>query len=157
MDNDINSDRLICSFSGKYFFLSNFYPVEMDYHGIPYSSSEAAFQAQKTTDLELRKIFSKLSAAESKRLGREIHMRPDWEQIKVEVMADIVHKKFEIPEMRKYLLSTGDTPLREGNWWGDKIWGTTTIGQGTNYLGKILMEERRQIREGEIYHYVPIH
>jgi hypothetical protein len=58
-------------------------------------------------------------------------------------MTDIVKAKFEIPEMRKLLESTGDMPLVEGNMWGDKYWGVCLKkGVGQNNLGIILMNER---------------
>lgn len=34
-------------FREEYEFLSNFYPAKMEYQGISYYSSEAAYQAQK--------------------------------------------------------------------------------------------------------------
>lgn len=43
---------MICSFRDEDFFLSNFYPVEIKLDGIVYPNAEAAFQAQKTLDVE---------------------------------------------------------------------------------------------------------
>lgn len=51
---------MIDSFRDEYFFLSNFYPVEIKLDGIVYPNAEAAFQAQKTLDVEERRKFSML-------------------------------------------------------------------------------------------------
>ena len=40
--------NVISSFTGKYAFLSNFYPAPVTYMGQTYANNEAAFQAQKT-------------------------------------------------------------------------------------------------------------
>jgi hypothetical protein len=92
-----------------------------------------------------------LSPGDAKRLGRKVFLRPDWEQVKRQVMADIVEAKFTQKEdLREKLLATGDAYLEEGNDWGDRIWGTVN-GQGANMLGIILMETRKKLREKERY------
>lgn len=40
--------KVINSFDGKYYFLSNFFQSPVEYEGLIYQSSEAAFQAAKT-------------------------------------------------------------------------------------------------------------
>ena len=82
-------------FKGQYFFLSNFYPSFVTYNGLDYLSSEAAYQAQKTLDENTRIKFTKMTASASKRRGRLINIRNDWEQIKFNIMADIVYNKFK--------------------------------------------------------------
>lgn len=65
-------------------------------------------------------------------------------------MRDLVQDKFaEHPRLAQLLLDTGDALLIEGNNWGDSFWGVTRNGDGdgANYLGKILMEIRRGLRE----------
>lgn len=46
------------------------------------------------------------------------------------------------------LLKTGDAVLIEGNNWGDKIWGQVD-GIGENYLRKILMKIREELKINE--------
>ena len=41
----------ITRFRDEYFFLSNFYPHELKFHGMTFLNSEAAFQAMKTQDI----------------------------------------------------------------------------------------------------------
>lgn len=135
----------INSFSGDYDFLSNFYNCPVTYDGITYTNSEAAYQAQKCTDKADRLQFVGLHAGKSKRLGRRIALRPDWEDIKVTEMLNIVRAKFsQNDDLKVKLLATGDSQLEEGNTWGDTTWGTVN-GQGANLLGKILMQVRTEL------------
>lgn len=138
---------MINEFRGKYFFLSNFYSVPILYRGITYLNNEAAFQAQKLGSEEDKAQFSNLSPSEAKKLGRNVKLRPDWEEIKYERMYEICLAKFsQYPELKRQLLDTGDDSLEEGNIWGDKEWGTVN-GNGNNYLGKILMKIRNELKE----------
>lgn len=136
----------IYKFEGDLFFLSNYYSAPVVYEGITYRNNEAAFQANKSVDRSVQMTFSKLSAPEAKKKGRDINLRKDWENVKVQIMKEIVHAKFEQnPLLREKLLQTGDAYLEEGNDWGDRIWGTVD-GKGANLLGIILMEERECLR-----------
>ena len=133
---------MINSFRGKYFFLSNFYVRPIIYDGILYLNNEAAFQAQKCENYEDRKIFSLLNPKEAKKLGRHIDLRKDWEDIKINIMKEIVLTKFEQHhDLAMKLIKTEDEELVEENTWDDKIWGQVN-GVGQNLLGKILMETR---------------
>lgn len=138
---------MINSFRNEYFFLSNFYEAPVVYDGIEYKNNEAAFQAQKCVNAADRKQFESLNATEAKNLGRTIHLRKDWEAVKVSVMRDIVKEKFfQNDDLRAKLIATGEEYLEEGNDWGDRIWGTVD-GQGRNLLGNILMEVREICKE----------
>lgn len=75
-------------------------------------------------------------------MGRSVHIRPDWEEIKVQTMLDLLKCKFQDPELKQKLLDTGDEELVEYNTWGDNFWGRTMEGFGLNMLGKLLMEVR---------------
>ena len=145
----------IDSFRNEYAFLSNFYEHPVTYDGITYKNSEAAFQASKTISAyqrsrgeipfsDERLLFKDLSGGGAKRLGRKVRLRPDWEDVKVSVMRDIIHAKFSDESLKDLLLSTEGAYLIEGNTWGDRIWGQVN-GEGENLLGQILMEERENI------------
>ena len=140
--------KKIEQFRGEYAFLSNFYelPTPLYYEGVTYLSTEAAFQAAKCSRWEDRKQFSKMAPNDAKRLGRKIQLRPDWEQVKIRVMRDLLYAKFQNnDELCDKLLSTGDAELVEGNTWHDTFWGVCN-GVGENNLGKLLMEVRATIR-----------
>lgn len=134
---------MINSFRDKHFFLSNFYPVEIKLDGIVYPNAETAFQAQKTLDVEERRKFSMLkNPVQAKRLGRKVKLRDDWEEVKLDIMTEIVSQKFlQHPHLIEMLLQTGDEELVEGHKWGDRFWGVCK-GTGENNLGKILMKIR---------------
>ena len=134
---------MISSFRDEYFFLSNFYPVEIKLDGIVYPNAETAFQAQKTLDVEERRKFSMLkNPVQAKRLGRKVKLRDDWEEVKLDIMTEVVSQKFlQHPHLIEMLLLTGDEELIEGNKWGDRFWGVCK-GKGENHLGKILMKIR---------------
>ena len=134
-------------FRGRYYFLSNFYDAPTAYEGVIYPTSEHAYQAAKTFDLEARKLFlNGISAGQAKKLGRNIPMRPDWNTVRVNIMFYIVLDKFiRNKDLRQELIETGDALLIEGNTWGDVFWGRVN-GQGENHLGRILMAVRALFR-----------
>jgi N-glycosidase YbiA len=137
--------NVIDSFSGDYKFLSNFYPCKVKLDDIEYPSVEHAYQAAKTLDADERKPFHKRplpSAAESKKMGRKLSMRQNWESVKLKVMEDLLVQKFADPDLKNMLKDTGDLKLVEGNYWGDNFWGVDTRKGGQNHLGKLLMKIR---------------
>ncbi len=136
----------IKQFSGKYRFLSNFSCSYMVISGIKFKTVEAAFQAAKTLNPKLQVQISRLVPAEAKKLGRMVELRPDWENIKLGVMASLIHEKFKHQVLRQKLIDTGDVALIEGNIWHDTFWGVCQ-GVGENHLGKILMKERDEINK----------
>lgn len=139
----------IKGFQGEYRFLSNFYPVDITFEGLKYKSSEAAYQASKSLYEEVKETFTQLSAREARSLGGKIELRPDWETSKLNIMYRILREKFREPNLRGQLLNTGDLYLEETNYWRDTFWGVYN-GAGLNYLGRILMVVRDEIREGII-------
>jgi len=137
---------MIEEFQNKYRFLSNFYYSPVEYEGIIYPSNEHAFQAAKTLDIETRKIMSKINTPdEVKHYGRRVDLRKDWEDVKLQVMYDIVKIKFFSNEiLKRKLIDTYDEELVEGNYWNDFYWGICK-GKGENHLGKILMKVREEL------------
>lgn len=137
--------KTIDSFRGEYHFLSNFYEHPITYDGITYRSAEAAYQAQKTLDINERLRFSSIDAKTAKRRGKNLeHIRPDWDSVKLIVMYKIIKAKFGDEPLRSKLIGTDNAYLIEGNWWGDRFWGQHN-GIGKNYLGKLLMLYRKKI------------
>jgi len=141
--------KVINSFRGEHNFLSNFYPAKVVYEGVEYPTAEHAFQAAKSPWIfERITIAGASSPSKAKQLGRRISLRPDWEDIKLQVMKDIVRAKFsQNADLQIMLvLGTRDAELIEGTTWGDKFWGVDkATGEGENHLGKILMEVRKEL------------
>lgn len=139
----------ISSFKGEYEFLSNFYRVDVELDGQRYPSVEHAFQAAKTEDSTQRAwIYMARDAGEAKRRGRKVTLRDGWDGMRIEVMLDLLRQKFDVPALRLLLAVTGDAVLEEGNWWGDRFWGTVR-GEGENWLGLLLMHVRKEVVKGE--------
>ena len=84
--------KAIKEFRGKYFFLSNFYNTKIEYFDMVFENNEAAFQSMKCP--ERMEEFTKLSAAEAKRLGRRVPLCDDWEESKETIMYEICLAKF---------------------------------------------------------------
>lgn len=141
----MTGERTIASFRGEHAFLSNFYPVEVQFDGVVYPTVEHAFQAAKTVDADERdQICQQMKPLDAKRLGQDVKLRDDWETKKIAVMEDLVLQKFQRPVLRARLLATGDAALVEGNTWGDTFWGVSE-GKGANHLGRILMRIREYL------------
>ena len=137
----------IKEFRGKYFFLSNFYNAKIEYFDMIFENNEARFQSMKCP--ERMEGFTKLSAAEAKRLGRRVPLCDDWEESKETIMVEICLAKFtQHSDLSEQLLATGDAELIEGNTWNDTEWGICN-GIGNNKLGKILMRIRKILKDRE--------
>ena len=85
----------IDEFDGKFAFLSNFFPSPIKSEGIVYPTVEHFFQAQKANTLsEKMAIAAAETPGRAKRLGRLVSLRPDWEEVKVDVMRSGLELKF---------------------------------------------------------------
>ncbi len=137
----------IDSFLGEYWFLSNFSSSLVIYNSMPCSTVEHAFQAAKTLDVQKSQIIALApSPHEAKRRGCIVELRPDWEQVKVNIMRLLLTQKFFTRSLlAQQLLATKDAELVEGNHWGDRFWGVCG-GQGENQLGRLLMAQRESLR-----------
>lgn len=138
--------NVLDSFRGENAFLSNFFQCPVRYEGLLYRSSEHAYQAAKTLNMHAREVFTlaDMTPAMAKHLGQALSIRPNWDKIKLVIMADILAAKFSDFQLKKMLLETGEAELIEGNEWGDTYWGICR-GKGSNFLGKMLMELRNKL------------
>lgn len=137
----------IDSFQGKHRWLSNFWPAKVTLDGIEFPTVEHAYVAAKTLDVDKRREIAMVSTpGQVKRLGRALDLRADWEDVKIEVMGDLLWQKFHLAELREKLMNTGEIELIEGNNWGDTFWGVSH-GVGENHLGKLLMMVRALLHE----------
>lgn len=161
MDKMCGDVGLITCFHGANEFLSNFYPCELFYDGMMFKTTEAAFQAAKTLDPKERTIIATMATpGKAKALGRHVTLRPDWEDIKDNVMLDILRLKFTKGSLLANMLEeTAHWVLVEGTTWHDQYWGVCKCqehrGEGRNLLGQILMRIRDENR-GQTCH-LPFH
>ena len=149
---------MIESFSGRYNFLSNFYPAKIEHQGITYPTVEHYYVSMKVkndqqidgkfiTYIDCRELIAKMpNPARVKQFGKIIKVRRDWDDVKLDIMLWGVREKFKHTDLKDLLLSTGDQELVEGNTWNDTYWGICR-GEGQNNLGKILMKVRMELRQ----------
>ena len=132
------------NFRGNKYFLSNTYPCNVKYKGYLYKSAEAAFQAQKNESHVYKYSLTFLDSKGAKREGRRIDLIPNWDNMKDDIMFEIVKTKFEQnKDLMEKLLSIPDDELIEYNTWHDNYWGYCTCSKCKNKkkynkLGKIL-------------------
>jgi len=141
-------------FSSKYRFLSNFWtPVKIQAHNLIYQSTEAAYQATKSLDPKIWQEFTSLTPSQAKQQGNLIECRLDWDDIKDEIMFELLIQKFVQTNFKQLLLATSPRPLIEGNNWHDVYWGVCNgckkrgphASFGENKLGEMLMKIRKQL------------
>lgn len=144
-------ELLFYSVGEEYGDLSNFAPYPIVVKGARWPTSEHYFQAQKFDDPAVRaKVRAAKTPGEAARLGRSrTHkLRRDWDSARVEVMRAALRAKFtQHASLRELLLGTGDARLVEHTD-ADAFWGDGGDGSGRNMLGTLLMELRRELREG---------
>ena len=86
-------EKVINKFDGEYEFLSNFAQCTVVYDGNIYPTVEHAYQAAKSLDKSIQKSFTTLpTPGKAKKLGKQIQLRPDWEQVKDNVMKALLKR-----------------------------------------------------------------
>lgn len=137
---------------------SNFHPATVELDGSRYPTTEHAYQAGKTLDInERRKIQQAKTPGIAKKLGGPkakggiVTLRPDWETVKEPLMLDLTRQKYTDPELRALLLATGTQTIVELNRHHDNEWGDCQCAKcantpGKNKLGKTLMQHRKELQ-----------
>ena len=144
---------MINCFDGEFAFLSNFYESPIEFEGIIYPTNEHFFQAMKTLDInERRTIANCATPGQAKRMGRQISLRFDWEDVKESIMLEGLCLKFANEQLADWLLETGDEELIEGTTWHDNEWGNCSCPkcahiEGKNKFGRLLMIVRDMIKD----------
>jgi N-glycosidase YbiA len=149
--NDLTDPIYFYSRTDAFHEFSNFAPFGFVEDGVYWRTVEHYFQAQKFPGAEnavyREKIRTAKSPKEAKAMGqiRSVAIRPDWEEVKEDIMMEALRKKFAAAELRKLLLSTGDRPLVEASPF-DHYWGCGRSGKGRNRLGVLLMQTRDELK-----------
>lgn len=148
------------TFYGKNSPYSNFYYVEFEYKGYKVTSSEQAFMLEKALMFDksmVERILSTANPAEIKKLGRKVKNFDEkkWNEVRYNIMVDILCAKFSIEPLKTELLNTGIEFIVEASP-TDKIWGAgLALGDprlnyakyypGRNLLGHALMDARARL------------
>lgn len=116
--------------------------------GIWFPHSEGYFQAMKaygTSDWE--RVLAEIQEADpldSWSIGQRCKLRPDWEEVKDEIMMTAIRNKFKDPYLKDLLLSTDGYPLVQLKYCS--YWGSGPDGKGKNALGVLLEKLREEIK-----------
>jgi ribA/ribD-fused uncharacterized protein len=148
------SEASITLFTGKNRFLSNFAAFPVVFEGVEYPTAEHAYVAAKTLDPQIRAWVRQIDTpGNAKYRGKSIALRPDWEDVRNDIMLVILRSKFtRNQQARDQLIATGDAELVEGNAWHDNYWGRCRCkecrrhGDAQNVLGRLLMQVREELR-----------
>jgi ribA/ribD-fused uncharacterized protein len=131
---------------------SNFSPHPIQIEGLEWQTVEHYYQAQKFVGSENEKLIPAIRKAqtpmEAATIGRDrsLILRPDWEQVKVEIMRQGVLTKFLTHrDIQAILLATGEELIVEDSP-NDYYWGCGMDKTGQNQLGKTLINVRQEIR-----------
>jgi ribA/ribD-fused uncharacterized protein len=151
--NLIDNKQIINEFRYTNSFLSNFSKNSVVYSEILFKTSEHAYQwAKCETDDDRIVIINCDTATQAKKYGRSIKCNLiEWNKNKVNIMENIIRSKFSNIKLKAKLINTGDSELIEGNYWHDAEWGKCFClkcknKEGKNFLGKILMKIRLELK-----------
>ena len=139
--------------------LSNFFPLAVPIAAGPWTfvTSEALYQACKFPahpDIQQR-IAEAPTAKDAAAIGRTtgLGIDPGWSAQRVDVMRWVLRLKREAnaAEIDEVLAKTGERPIVEVST-RDAWWGARPVGgryEGHNVLGRLWMELRQQLRDGD--------
>jgi type I restriction enzyme S subunit len=133
------------------------FPIHVN--GVRILTSEALYQACRFPHLPhvQRLIIGQLSPMTAKMKSKPYRKdsRPDWDRVRVKVMRWCLRVKLaqNWSDFSRLLLATGDRAIveesRKDDFWGAKVVEADTL-VGTNALGRLLMELREEIKQGNI-------
>jgi ribA/ribD-fused uncharacterized protein len=147
---------------GKHVF-SQWFEAPFTVDGVAYPTAEHWMMAEKARLFGDRETLGRILAAgnpgEAKKLGREVRDFDEqaWNAARWEIVVRGNEAKFaQHPQMREYLLNTGDRVLVEASP-RERIWGiglgqtnpdaeNPELWRGLNLLGFALMEGRARLR-----------
>lgn len=87
------------------------FACQTEYHNVKYPT----YQAAKTSNpIQREAIKNADTPDDAKRLGRRVEIKSNWDEIKDEVMYEIVSNKFKNKRMQAKLLATENEQLVEG-------------------------------------------
>jgi ribA/ribD-fused uncharacterized protein len=128
-------------------------------NGVKILTSEALYQACRFPHLQdvQRMIIAERSPMTAKMRSKPYrdNSRPDWEVVRTKIMRWCLQVKLvqNWEKFSKLLLDTGDLPIVEDSR-KDDFWGAKPTDEiilvGINVLGRLLMQLREQVRNGEI-------
>jgi len=164
MPHRLDTDSQVFFYENDFYVLSNFSAFRLLWRGRSFDTSEAAYHWERFAtgqDTGQRspalgsmaagvadRIRFAYSAHDAFTIAQECKplQRPDWDEVKVDVMREILRAKTNQHQyVRRKLLDTGERELIEDSW-RDDFWGWGPNRTGRNMLGKLWMEVRAELR-----------
>lgn len=145
-------DEVIGFYPREFYPFDNFSSFKVEWNGYLFSSVEEAYQAASFmgSDEELvEKVKRSHSADEAQRIAyaNRDKQRKDWNDVKIEIMEELLRLKIEQnPYVKKKLLQTKDYLIVEDSP-KDSFWGWGPSRNGNNQLGKLWMKLREELRK----------
>ena len=133
-----------------FYVLSNFSAFQLEWRDRRFQTSEHAYHCEKFSpgSYAYDLIRTAPSAHEAFKFAEKYssQRRADWDDVKVNIMRDILRAKADQHEyVRRKLLATEDRELIEDSW-RDDFWGWGPNRDGKNMLGRLWMEIRSELR-----------
>lgn len=135
-----------------FYVLSNFSAFSISWKNLRFDTSEAVYHWEKFVGMQNTSVRNAIlharSAHDAFKIAQEnrAKYRPDWDEIKVDIMRDILRAKAaQHLYVHRKLLVTGDRELIEDSW-RDDFWGWGPHRDGKNMLGRLWMEVRAELR-----------
>lgn len=131
--------------------LDNFSSFAIVYKGVRYPTVEHAYQAMKFIDTApniASRIAQATSPNDAKRIAfsNQEKQNPNWHDIKVDIMEDLLRTKLDQhPYVKQKLIKTKDYTICEDSPI-DTFWGIGENRDGQNQLGKLWMKLRDEIK-----------
>ena len=141
-------------------WLSTFFEAKpFQFNDFTFPTVEHAYHSQKMDNSNRKyKVYAQqftedITPEEAKNLGskktfeeNELELRPDWNEVRLQLMEDISRAYYMANKnMKKKLIDTGDKVLLHKGPRIDSFWGIKKDG-GLNYHGKILMKLRNEFK-----------
>ena len=151
-DYDLNyeDDRTAAFFSVPFEALNNWSAHRVKIWGGEFPTAEHAFQWKKFS-ASAPKIAEQIMLAPSPWAVYQVakanksHADPRWNEIKLDVMKQIISAKLSQNEdVHERLLATGYRQIMENSPW-DSFWGVGRDKKGQNHLGKIWTDLRDKL------------
>ena len=147
----LDTPERVCFYEQDFYPLSNFSAFTLEWKGLRFDTSEAAYHYEKfphNRKVQLQ-ILCAISAHEAFKIANQNkdNYITGWDDMKLNVMRDILRAKANQHEyVKKKLLATGNRDLVE-NSWRDDFWGWGPNKDGKNMLGKLWMEIRTELQK----------
>lgn len=152
----LDTDEQVFFYEQDFYVLSNFSAFNLRWKSWEFPTLEHAYHWEKYAHKNppggecdacyvIRRAPSAHEAFKLGQVGLALR-RPDWNDVRIGVMRDLLRAKAGQHEyVRCKLLATGERTLIE-NSWRDDFWGWGPDRDGQNMLGKLWMELRDELR-----------